>query len=89
MTDTAFIVRTASTGRSFEIPAGTTILEVLRDHGFDFDTSCEAGICGSCRTGYISGEPDHRDVILTAQEHSEYLTVCVSRARSKELVLDL
>jgi vanillate O-demethylase ferredoxin subunit len=38
---------------------------------------------------YLSGEVEHNDCILGDDEKREYLTACVSRATSRELVLDL
>ena len=48
------------------------------------DTSCEQGVCGTCLTGVLEGEPDHRDVFLTDAEKlaNDRMTVCVSRAKS-------
>jgi hypothetical protein len=39
----------------------------------------------------LGGQPDHRDEILSAQERAESKTmmICVGRARSETLVLDL
>ena len=39
----------------------------------------------------ISGEPDHRDVVLSDAERAsgKVMQICVSRARSARLVLDL
>ena len=36
-----------------------------------------------------AGEPDHRDLVLTDAERKREMTVCVSRAHSPELVLEL
>ena len=38
---------------------------------------------------YIEGEVDHQDVVLSQAERSEYMTPCVSRAKSDLLVLDI
>ena len=73
------------------MPAGKTIVEVLRANGIGITTSCEQGACGTCRVAVIEGEPDHRDVHLSEGEKArgDCLMACVSRARSKRLVLDL
>ena len=55
-------------GGEFEIAEGRTIIEVLAEHGVTVDTSCEQGVCGTCLTGVLEGEPDHRDVYLTDAE---------------------
>ena len=43
-------------------------------------TSCRQGICGTCETGVVAGEPDHRDSLLSEDERqrSESMFVCVS-----------
>jgi phthalate 4,5-dioxygenase reductase subunit len=86
--DRPFKVRLAKSGTVVEVPVGTTILEALRAHGLDVPSSCESGTCGTCRTKLISGEADHRDLVLSEHEHANNIMVCVSRARSDELVID-
>ncbi len=86
--DKQFTVRLARTGETIEVPVGQTILEALRDHGLDVPSSCESGTCGTCRTRLISGEADHRDLVLADFERASNIMVCVSRARSAELVID-
>jgi phthalate 4,5-dioxygenase reductase component len=87
--DRAFAVRVARTGLRYDVPVGATILSVLRAHGHDVRSSCEAGTCGTCRTRLVEGEADHRDMVLLPEEMATQIMVCVSRARSPELVLDL
>jgi vanillate O-demethylase ferredoxin subunit len=89
--DGAFEVEIASTGEVFEIPADKSILEVLEENGIEVDSACQDGLCGTCITGVLEGEPDHRDMVLDDEEHASntLMTVCCSRARSKRLKLDL
>lgn len=84
-----FTVEIASTGAVFDIPADQSIVDVLHDAGIMVETSCVSGLCGSCKTKYLSGTVDHRDFILADDERETHLTVCVSRATSPRLVLDL
>ena len=86
--DKPFTVRLAQSGGSVAVPVGKTILEALRDHGLDVPSSCESGTCGTCRTRLVSGEADHRDLVLTDNERATNIMVCVSRARCGELVID-
>jgi phthalate 4,5-dioxygenase reductase subunit len=86
--DKPFKVRLAQSGDVLDVPVGTTILEALRAHGLEVPSSCESGTCGTCRTRLISGEADHRDLVLSEHEHADNIMVCVSRARSDELVID-
>ena len=87
--DQPFKVRLAKTGLAFEVPVGKSILAALREHGGNCASSCESGTCGTCRTGLVSGTADHRDMVLMPEEMKMHIMVCVSRAKSAELVLDL
>ena len=73
------------------IAPGQTILETLRAHGIDVQSSCEQGICGSCETRVLAGEPDHSDLLLSPEEKAtnEVMMICCSGSRSGVLVLDL
>ena len=86
-----YTVSLARSNREFMVPPGQTILRVLQDAGFDIPYSCEQGICGSCETRVLAGEPDHRDAILSDEERAANKTmmVCCSGARSDRLILDL
>lgn len=86
--DVPFTVKLAQSGASYEVPVGTPILEVLRNNGHDVPFSCEAGSCGSCRTKLISGDVDHRDFVLTEDEHDQFIMVCVSRGRGGDVEID-
>ncbi|MDC0435106.1 PDR/VanB family oxidoreductase [bacterium] len=89
--DMPFEVEIKETGEVFVIPAGKTIIEVLEDAGKDLMYDCQRGDCGICQTDVISGEPDHRDVVLSEAERAsgEVMQICVSRAKSSRLVLDI
>lgn len=88
-----FQVQIASTGDVLQVPESKSIVDVLRQAGIAIETSCEAGLCGTCKVRFLSGDVDHRDFILSDAEHRDHLTVCVSRcstrASNKLLVLDL
>lgn len=78
-------------GRVFNIPADRTIIEVLEEAGIDVMYDCQRGDCGICQTDVIDGEPDHRDVVLSESERAagKVMQICVSRAKSARLVLDI
>jgi vanillate O-demethylase ferredoxin subunit len=80
----------ARTGRTLQVTAGQTIVEAMRAAGIDCETACEQGICGTCVTTVLEGEPDQRDRYFSDAERAEgkQMLVCVSRARSKRLVID-
>lgn len=74
------------------VPPEKSILEVIREHGIYVDSSCEQGICSTCRVGLLGGGANHRDEVLSSKEKKENIAimVCVSRAKKGEmLILDL
>jgi len=71
------------------VPAGKSIVKVLEEYGITVPTSCEAGVCGTCRVRVLSGVPDHRDHILDDDEKKSYMCACCSRSKSPLLVLEL
>lgn len=87
--DVAFDVRLAHSGDIVRVPADVTILEALRALGHRVPSSCQSGSCGSCRTGLIAGEVDHRDLVLSDSERVNAVMVCVSRAKTPQIVLDI
>lgn len=89
--DTAFEVQLASSGRVILVPREQTVAQALAGAGCALPTSCEQGVCGTCVTHLLSGEPDHRDFYLTPEEQrrNDQFVPCCSRARSQRLVLDL
>lgn len=87
--DTAFEVQLARSGHCLTVPPGRTLLQTLREQGLEVPSSCESGTCGSCRTGLLGGEADHRDLVLLDEQKSSQIMVCVSRALRGPLVLDL
>ncbi|MCY4310814.1 MAG: PDR/VanB family oxidoreductase [Rhodospirillaceae bacterium] len=87
--DAAFTVVLAKSGIELAVPADRTILEALRDAGYKTVSSCESGACGTCKTPYLQGEVDHRDMVLRGEEKTCRVMICVSRAKGGRLVLDL
>ncbi|WP_282605718.1 Rieske 2Fe-2S domain-containing protein [Pelagibius sp. Alg239-R121] len=87
----SFEIDLARSVMTLQVPAGKTILAVLRENGVDVPSSCEQGACGTCLTTLLEGEPDHQDVYLNESEKSSgnCIMTCVSRAKSGRLVLDI
>ncbi|BBZ35650.1 PDR/VanB family oxidoreductase [Mycolicibacterium confluentis] len=87
----SFEVELAVTGKRLTVPAGRSLLDVLRDETPDLPSSCEEGICGACEVSVLDGVPDHRDSVLDADEResNKLMMPCVSRSRCPLLVLDL
>jgi ferredoxin-NADP reductase/(2Fe-2S) ferredoxin len=88
----AFEIFLSRSKKSLTVPPEKSILDIVREAGVDVDSSCESGICSTCRTRLISGYADHRDDVLTPTEkeiHS-HIMICTSRAQPGEtLILDL
>jgi vanillate monooxygenase ferredoxin subunit len=78
-------------GRTIAVPAGIPIIDALRRAGVNVETSCEQGVCGTCVTKVLDGIPEHHDVFLTDAEKASghCMAICVSRAITPHLVLDL
>jgi phthalate 4,5-dioxygenase reductase subunit len=87
--DTAFTVTLARSGQQYEVAAGVSILDTLRQNGHVLPSSCESGTCGTCRTRFTAGEPDHRDLVLSDREKQSEIMICVSRSRTSGLTLDI
>ncbi|WP_118178579.1 PDR/VanB family oxidoreductase [Paraburkholderia phosphatilytica] len=87
----AFQVKLAASGRIVEVDHDETVIAALTAAGVDVPTSCEQGVCGTCLTRVLEGEPDHRDVYLTDDERAanDCFLPCCSRSKSPLLVLDL
>jgi len=90
-TEGGFTVVLARSGRNVPVPPGSTIIDALFKAGVDVPHSCLEGVCGTCETKIISGEPDHRDLVLTDAERAagKTMMICCSGSKSATLVLDL
>lgn len=97
-----FAAEVDSSGASFEVVAQRsgltvtvgpedTIAKALARAGVRIEVKCEEGVCGTCVTDVLEGDPDHRDKFLTEDERDEgtMICACCSRASSKTLVLDI
>jgi vanillate O-demethylase ferredoxin subunit len=89
--DGSFQVQLASSGKIVRRPADQTVTAALAKAGVEILTSCEQGVCGTCITRVLEGEPDHRDLYFTPEEQArnDQFTPCCSRSKSPLLVLDL
>ncbi|MFJ2114356.1 MULTISPECIES: PDR/VanB family oxidoreductase [unclassified Streptomyces] len=87
----AFEVELAQSGVTLTVPPELSVLEAAEKAGVEVFFSCREGICGSCETEVVEGAVDHRDSLLTPEERDrqDVMMICVSRAASPRLVLDL
>lgn len=89
--DTLFEVECARSGRTVQVPPGTTILDALERADVYADALCRVGTCGACETPVLEGRADHRDFILRPQERElgASMMICCSRSLGPRLVLDV
>lgn len=87
--DRALSVTLAKTGKTVQVPAGRSILDVLLDEGMAIPHDCKRGECSLCITRVLEGEPEHRDLCLSKEEHKDSMCLCVSRAKGEKLTLDI
>ncbi|WP_018331333.1 PDR/VanB family oxidoreductase [Actinomycetospora chiangmaiensis] len=89
--DGPFEVLLRSTGAVVQVAEGQSVLDAVSRAGADVPSSCREGTCASCETEVLEGLVDHRDSILSDEERTAgtSMFLCVSRARSARLVLDL
>ena len=87
----AFMVELRRSGVTRQVPADRTLLSVVLEVRPDVDFNCLRGDCGACVSVVLDGEPLHRDTVLSerARAAGRRIALCVSRARSETLVLDL
>ncbi|MBR0857860.1 PDR/VanB family oxidoreductase [Bradyrhizobium liaoningense] len=87
----SFTVIASRSGRRLVVPSEKSIAAVLEENGISVDLSCEQGICGTCLTRVLKGQPEHRDSFQTAAEkqRNDRVAICCSRSTSEELVLDI
>ncbi|MEM9341292.1 MAG: fatty acid desaturase, partial [Bacteroidota bacterium] len=87
----AFKIVLQKSGKTVEIPANRSIIDMVEMEGVSINYSCLQGTCGTCVTNVTSGEVDHRDAVLSEEEKLRHdkICLCVSRAKGEDIVLDL
>lgn len=88
---TTYNVELARSGRNITVTPEKSLLDTLLAAGVKVEHSCCEGVCGTCETAVLAGEPDHRDSVLSAKEQAsnKVMMVCVSGCKSASLTLDL
>lgn len=81
----------ARSGHSLRLAPEDNILDKVLALGVDVENDCREGICGSCVTPILSGDVDHRDLVMTKKQHAAMteMMICVSRPTCARLELDL
>ncbi len=89
--NTAFELHLSLSGLTLDVPAESSVLDVLTEAGIDVPFSCGEGVCGTCITNVVDGTPEHRDHYLTDKEKAcnrEFLPCC-SRSKTPSLTIEL
>ncbi|WP_375385777.1 PDR/VanB family oxidoreductase [uncultured Microbacterium sp.] len=78
-------------GQTIDVGAQESILDAVEREGIFVLSSCREGTCGTCETVVVGGTVEHRDSILTEAERraNDRMMICVSRASSSHLALEL
>lgn len=89
--DGCFEVHLQKSGLTLQVRPDQSILQVLQEAGQDVPYSCSQGVCGTCMTPVLAGQPDHWDMYLTPEEQAkgDAIMVCCSRSQTARLVLDV
>jgi ferredoxin-NADP reductase len=87
----AFRVELRRSGMTLDVAPDQSILEAVEAAGLAVPFSCREGTCRTCETSICSGTVEHRDYVLSQDERAagKSMMICVSRATSELLVLDL
>jgi ferredoxin len=67
----------ADTGESFEVPAGTNLLEFCQENTVPQDFGCTVGSCGTCRVVVVSGA---ENLNPAGDEELETVEMCTDEA---------
>jgi ferredoxin-NADP reductase len=87
----AVLVSCRRSKKTFDVPAGQSILDALEQNGLPILGSCRKGVCGTCEVRVLSGTPEHLDSVVDDEEKDRMgvMYPCVSRSSTPELVLDI
>jgi MOSC domain-containing protein YiiM/ferredoxin-NADP reductase len=83
-----FTVELVNSKRTLEVKQEQTLLDVLRDAGFEVPSSCEVGNCGTCKVEVCSGRVEHRGTGLIEHEKRGSMLSCVSRGIGR-IIIDI
>ncbi|KAI0154550.1 PK beta-barrel-protein domain-containing protein-like protein [Xylariaceae sp. FL1272] len=78
-----FEVEIKSTNKILAVPQEKSLLQVLNEAGFDVESSCLAGNCGTCMVDYCKGDVAHQGVALDDEQKETMMLSCVSRGKGR------
>ena len=88
-------IAVTDSGTRIDMRSRSRLGQIDRGDLFGRDVNLVARLCDAARPGELlrssggSGEPEHLETRLTPEEQRDHMLICVSRARSGRLVLDL
>lgn len=87
----AIEVELRRSGKTIHVAPTQSILAAVEAAGVPARSDCRVGNCGSCAVNVIAGTPQHADTALNERERTQdrQMCICVSRASTPKLVLDL
>ncbi|KAI2607850.1 PK beta-barrel-protein domain-containing protein-like protein [Hypoxylon sp. NC1633] len=72
-----------ATGEILQVPREKSLLEVLNDYGFEIDSSCLVGNCGTCMVDLCKGQVLHQGTALEHKQKEGSMLTCVSRGKGR------
>lgn len=85
----AFTVQLTESGLAVDVAADESALAAIRRVKPDVQYSCQQGFCGACRVRLVDGVVEHRDRVLTPDQHADSMMICVSRAQGDSISVAL
>ncbi|MGX9673639.1 PDR/VanB family oxidoreductase [Mycobacterium sp. HM-7] len=85
----AFTVQLTESGVAVDVAADESALAAIRRVKPDVQYSCQQGFCGACRVRLVDGVVEHRDRVLTPDQHRDSMMICVSRAQGDSIAVAL
>lgn len=78
----------AKSGKTTTIPDGLTVLDAAKECGIRILTSCQNGICGTCKTDKLSGDVDvaHNGGIRQREIDNGKILACCTRPRGPVVI---
>ena len=84
-----FKLKLARSGQLLEVPADKVATDVLADAGVAVDVKCADGLCGVCKCTLLSGDVEHRDFVLSAEQRKVAVILCQSRAAEADGTIEV
>ncbi|KAI1139389.1 PK beta-barrel-protein domain-containing protein-like protein [Hypoxylon sp. FL0543] len=76
-----------ATGQVLKVSREKSLLDVLNEAGFEIDSSCLVGNCGTCMVDVCKGSVVHHGTALEEEQKESSMLSCVSRGNGR-IVID-